>query len=173
MFRLHSFSSRYSTCELGNSLERARNGGRHRQLRVASQHRRIKRSCGDRTGPRSCRAQNKQLEKLRSNPLDWMAGGSKFRDWMRNRMMPRKTTGGGRGGNSVVSPLSSSAQSSSPRHSRLRAGPFSSALRWKKPRWNVLAALFRRVAYHLLWLVESVVVVARLIVFVVRFGFKL
>jgi hypothetical protein len=172
MFRLHSFSSD-STCELGNSRERARHGGRHRQLRVASQHRRIKGWCEGRTGPCSCTAQNKQLEKLRSNPLDRMAGGRTFRDWMRSWMMQRKTTGGGSGGNSVVSPLSSAAQSSSPRHSKLRAGPFSSPLRWKKPRGNVLAALFRRVVYHLLWLVESVVVVTQLIVFFVRFGFKL
>jgi hypothetical protein len=85
-----------------------------------------------------------------------MAGGSNFRGWMRKRMMPRKKTGSGSGGgNSEASPLTSSA------------------LRWKKPRGNVLAALLRRVSYHLLWLVESVVVVARLLVFFVRFGFKL
>jgi hypothetical protein len=92
-----------------------------------------------------------------------MAGGSNFRDWMRKRMMPRKKAGrpgsGSGVGNSEASPLASSAQPS--------------ALRWKKPRGNVLAALFRRVSYHLLWLVESVVVVARLVVFFVRFGLKL
>jgi len=37
----------------------------------------------------------------------------------------------------------------------------------------VLAALFQRAAYHLLWLVESVVVVAQLCLFFVRFGFRL
>ncbi|GJN18296.1 hypothetical protein PR202_gb05442 [Eleusine coracana subsp. coracana] len=102
-----------------------------------------------------------------------MAGGSnKVRDWMRKRMMPRKSAGGRKSsGNSETSPLASSAPSSP--GSKLRAGPFSSALRCKKPRGNVLVALFRRVAYQLLWLVESVVVVARLLVFFVRFGFRM
>ncbi|GJM93809.1 hypothetical protein PR202_ga10398 [Eleusine coracana subsp. coracana] len=101
-----------------------------------------------------------------------MAGGSnKVRDWMRKRMMPRKAAGGRKSsGNSESSPLASSAPSSP--GSKLRAGPFSSALRCKKPHGNVLASLFRRVAYQLLWLVESVVVVARLLVFFVRFGFR-
>ncbi|TVU02560.1 hypothetical protein EJB05_51971, partial [Eragrostis curvula] len=99
-----------------------------------------------------------------------MAGASKVRDWMRKRMAPRNKAAGSRKGGSEAE-ASASAQSS-PR-SKLRAGPFSSALRWKKPRGNVLAALFQRVAYHLLWLVESVVVVARLLVFFVRFGFRL
>jgi hypothetical protein len=88
-----------------------------------------------------------------------MAGGSNFRDWMRKRMMPRKKAGRPGSGSGVGNSEASSAQPS--------------ALRWKKPRGNVLAALFRRVSYHLLWLVESVVVVARLVVFFVRFGLKL
>jgi hypothetical protein len=37
----------------------------------------------------------------------------------------------------------------------------------------VLAALLKRVSYHLLWLVKSVVVVAWHLIFFVRFGFKL
>lgn len=101
-----------------------------------------------------------------------MAGASKVRDWMRKRMMPRKAAGTGKksGGNGEASPL---ASSSPPSGHKQRVGPFTSALRWKKPHGNVLAALFRRVAYHLLWLAESVVVVARLLVFFVRFGFRL
>ncbi|XP_062208499.1 uncharacterized protein LOC133909993 [Phragmites australis] len=94
-----------------------------------------------------------------------MAGGSKVREWMRRRMTPRRKPAGSDGDEAA------SAQSS-PRR-KLRAGAFASALRWRKPRGNVLAALFHRVAYHLLWLVESVVVVARLCFFFVRFGFRL
>ncbi|XP_062185222.1 uncharacterized protein LOC133888861 [Phragmites australis] len=97
-----------------------------------------------------------------------MAGGSKVREWMRRRMAPRKAAGSGSSGSEAAS---TSAQSS-PRR-KLRTGAFSSALRWRKPRGNVLAALFQRAAYHLLWLVESVVVVARLCFFFVRFGFRL
>ncbi|KAF8696996.1 hypothetical protein HU200_036644 [Digitaria exilis] len=104
-----------------------------------------------------------------------MAGGSKskVREWMRKRMAPRRkkaATGGG-GDSDPSTPAAASAPSSPGR--KLLAGALPSALRWRKPRGNVLAALFQRVAYHLMWLVESVVVVAQLFFFFVRFGFRL
>nr|AGT16794.1 hypothetical protein SHCRBa_009_B01_R_120 [Saccharum hybrid cultivar R570] len=107
-----------------------------------------------------------------------MAGGSKskVREWMRRRMAPRRkaaatATGGGDNNNSGSSSESASASASaqsSPRR-KLLATAVPSALRWR----NVLAALFQRAAYHLLWLVESVVVVAQLCFFFLRFGFRL
>ncbi|CAD6230702.1 unnamed protein product [Miscanthus lutarioriparius] len=101
-----------------------------------------------------------------------MAGGSKskVREWMRRRMAPRRKQAaatGSSGDNNSGSSESASAQSS-PRR-KLLAAAVPSALRWR----NVLAALFQRAAYHLLWLVESVVVVAQLCLFFVRFGFRL
>ncbi|KAJ1284440.1 hypothetical protein BS78_03G204300 [Paspalum vaginatum] len=105
-----------------------------------------------------------------------MAGGSKskVREWMRRRMSPRRTKASGSGSDSSSSSESApmtaaSAQSSPTPRRKLLAG----ALRWRKPRGNVLAALFGWAAYHLLWLVESVVVVARLCFFFLRFGFRL
>jgi hypothetical protein len=44
-------------------------------------------------------------------------------------------------------------------------------LRWR-PRVNVVAVLYGKVVYHLMWFVESVVVVGRLVFFLMRFGFK-
>jgi hypothetical protein len=43
--------------------------------------------------------------------------------------------------------------------------------RWR-PRVNVVAVLYDKVVYHLMWLVESVVVVGRLVFFLMRYGFK-
>jgi hypothetical protein len=37
---------------------------------------------------------------------------------------------------------------------------------------NVVAVLYEKVAFQLMWLVESVVVVRRLVFFLMRFGFK-
>ena len=37
---------------------------------------------------------------------------------------------------------------------------------------NVLAVLCEQVVYHLMWVVESVVLVGRLCFFLMRFGFK-
>ncbi|CAL4962483.1 unnamed protein product [Urochloa decumbens] len=106
-----------------------------------------------------------------------MAGGgskSKAREWLRKRMAPRRkaAAAGSGGGSSDPSPPASAP--SSPGRKLLGAGgALPSARRWRKPRRNVLAALFQRVAYHLLWLAESVVVVAQLVFFFVRFGFRL
>ncbi|CAO2170727.1 unnamed protein product [Urochloa humidicola] len=109
-----------------------------------------------------------------------MAGGgskSKVREWLRKRMAPRRKpaaagSGGGSGSTEDRSPPAS-APSSPGRKLLAEGGALPSALRWRKPGGNVLVALFRRVAYHLLWLVESVVVVARLVFFFVRFGFRI
>ncbi|CAL4948571.1 unnamed protein product [Urochloa decumbens] len=103
-----------------------------------------------------------------------MAGGGskgKVREWLRKRMAPRRKAAAAAGGEDQSAPASAP---SSPGRKLLAAdGALPSARRWRKPRRNVLAALFRRVAYHLLWLVESVVVVAQLVFFFVRFGFRL
>lgn len=114
-----------------------------------------------------------------------MAGGSKskskVKEWLRKRMAPRRKAaaaatdaGGDIDQSAPTTPAAASASASAPSSPgrKLLAGALPSALRWKKPRGNVVAALFRRVAYHLLWLVESVVVVAQFIFFFVRFGFK-
>nr|AGT17265.1 hypothetical protein SHCRBa_022_D05_R_280 [Saccharum hybrid cultivar R570] len=108
-----------------------------------------------------------------------MAGGSKskVREWMRRRMAPRRkaaatATGGGdnnSGSSSESASASASASAQSSPRRKLLATAVPSALRWR----NVLAALFQRLAYHLLWLVESVVVVAQLCFFFLRFGFRL
>jgi len=106
-----------------------------------------------------------------------MAGGSKskVRDSMRRRMAPRRkaaatATGGGdnNSGSSSESASASASAQSSPSASRT-ADEIRNCERWR----NVLAALFQREAYHLLWLVESVVVVAQLCFFFLRFGFRL
>nr|ACG44126.1 hypothetical protein [Zea mays] len=104
---------------------------------------------------------------------------SKVREWMRKRMAPRRKTaaaatgsGDNSGGSKSASAPAPAPAQSSPRR-KLLAAALPSALRCRKPRGNVLAALFQRAAYHLLWLVESVVVVAQLCFFFVRFGFRL
>ncbi|TKW15546.1 hypothetical protein SEVIR_5G244400v4 [Setaria viridis] len=98
---------------------------------------------------------------------------SKVREWMRKRMAPRRKAAKGGGGGSSDDRSASASAPSSPGRKLLAGAALPSALRWRKPRGNVLAALFQRVAYHLLWFVESVVVVAQLVFFFVRFGFKL
>jgi len=104
-----------------------------------------------------------------------MAGGSasKVREWMRKRMAPRRKAAGsgGDGGSSGDRQTPPASAPSSPGR-KLLAGAAPPALRWRKPRGSALAALFRWAAYHLLWLVESVVVVAQLVFFFVRFGFR-
>ncbi|KAE8776550.1 hypothetical protein D1007_50859 [Hordeum vulgare] len=59
-----------------------------------------------------------------------------------------------------------------PAHSKARRGAFLSALMRRRPRVNVLAVLCEQVVYHVMWLVESVVLVGRLCCFLMRFGFK-
>ncbi|EES01130.1 hypothetical protein BDA96_03G249300 [Sorghum bicolor] len=100
-----------------------------------------------------------------------MAGGSKskskVREWMRRRMAPRRKQPAAAATATGNSSESASAQSS-PRR-KLLAAAVPSAQRWR----NVVAAVFQRAVYHLLWLVESVVVVAQLCFFFLRFGFRL
>ncbi|KAF0906781.1 hypothetical protein E2562_012570 [Oryza meyeriana var. granulata] len=92
------------------------------------------------------------------------AGVGKVGEWIRRRMMPRKK--------SKASSLSEGGEALPvPPQRKLRARALPAALRWR-PRARVLAALYEKVVYHLLWLVESVVVVARLCFFVMRFGLK-
>ncbi|XP_044418448.1 uncharacterized protein [Triticum aestivum] len=59
-----------------------------------------------------------------------------------------------------------------PAHSKSRASAFLSALMRWRPRVNVMAVLCEHVVYHMMWLVESVVLVGRLCFFLMRFGFK-
>uniref|UniRef100_M8BMT0 Uncharacterized protein n=1 Tax=Aegilops tauschii TaxID=37682 RepID=M8BMT0_AEGTA len=58
------------------------------------------------------------------------------------------------------------------RHSKSRARAFLSALMRWRPRVNVLIVLCEQVVYHVMWLVESVVLVGRLCFFLMRFGFQ-
>uniref|UniRef100_J3L252 Uncharacterized protein n=1 Tax=Oryza brachyantha TaxID=4533 RepID=J3L252_ORYBR len=72
------------------------------------------------------------------------AGGvGKVGEWIRSRMVPRKKRAKASG--------------------RSEGGEAEA---------RVLAKLYEKVVYHLLWLVESIVVVARLCFFVMRFGIK-
>ncbi|KAL6842607.1 hypothetical protein ACP4OV_027451 [Aristida adscensionis] len=102
-----------------------------------------------------------------------MAGGSKVREWLRRRVAPRRKAAAA-GSGSGDSSHEASPQSSPQRKLREGASSSSAVLRRAKPAGarNALAALFQRAVYHLLWLVESVVVVARLVFFFVRFGFR-
>uniref|UniRef100_M8CUG9 Uncharacterized protein n=1 Tax=Aegilops tauschii TaxID=37682 RepID=M8CUG9_AEGTA len=59
-----------------------------------------------------------------------------------------------------------------PAHSKSRASAFLSALMRWRPRVNVMGVLCEHVVYHMMWLVESVVLVGRLCFFLMRFGFK-
>ncbi|KAL5227786.1 hypothetical protein ABZP36_016051 [Zizania latifolia] len=98
------------------------------------------------------------------------AGGvGKVGEWIRRRVMPRRrkeaaarsrSEGGGE-----------AFPAKAPARRKLRARAFPAALRWR-PRARVLGVLYEKVVYHLLWLVESIVVVARLCFFVMRFGFE-
>ncbi|XBH60160.1 hypothetical protein VPH35_114792 [Triticum aestivum] len=58
------------------------------------------------------------------------------------------------------------------RHSKSRARAFLSALMRWRPRVNVLIVQCEQVVYHVMWLVESVVLVGRLCFFLMRFGFQ-
>ncbi|XP_044410283.1 uncharacterized protein [Triticum aestivum] len=59
-----------------------------------------------------------------------------------------------------------------PAHSKSRVSSFLSMLMRWRPRVNVMAVLCEQVVYHLMWVVESVVLVGRLCFFLMRFGFK-
>jgi hypothetical protein len=106
-------------------------------------------------------------------------------EWIRKRTMPRKSSSSRRRSSTPSgaaeepilreeAPASwSGAPSPAPRKSdsKLRSSGLAAMLRWR-PRVNVVAVLYGKVVYHLMWLVESVVVVGRLVFFLMRFGFK-
>ncbi|XP_006646130.2 uncharacterized protein LOC102720571 [Oryza brachyantha] len=99
------------------------------------------------------------------------AGGvGKVGEWIRSRMVPRKKRAKA-SGRSEGGEAEAEAPPPPPPQRKLRARAFPAALRWR-PRARVLAKLYEKVVYHLLWLVESIVVVARLCFFVMRFGIK-
>ncbi|KAG8077320.1 hypothetical protein GUJ93_ZPchr0007g4175 [Zizania palustris] len=100
------------------------------------------------------------------------AGGvGKVGEWIRRRMMPRRRKEAAAGSESRSDGEALRAAARSPARRKLRTRAFPAALRWR-PRARVLGVLYEKVVYHLLWLVESVVVVARLFFFVMRFGLK-
>ncbi|XBI43571.1 hypothetical protein VPH35_108327 [Triticum aestivum] len=108
-----------------------------------------------------------------------MARG-KVAEWIRKRTMPRKPATKRQSRTSGASePILNAAMSGSrngagalPAHSKSRVSAFLSVLMRWRPRVNVLAVLCEQVAYHLMWVVESVVLVGRLCFFLMRFGFK-
>ncbi|XP_044408760.1 uncharacterized protein [Triticum aestivum] len=130
-----------------------------------------------------------------------MARG-KVAEWIRKRTMPRKpatkrqsrTSGASEpilsskaaresrssasGGAPAPTPRNAAMSGSRngagalPAHSKSRVSAFLSVLMRWRPRVNVLAVLCEQVAYHLMWVVESVVLVGRLCFFLMRFGFK-
>ena len=130
-----------------------------------------------------------------------MARG-KVGEWIRKRTMPRKpaakrqsrTSGASElilsskaarescsrayGGAPAPTPWNAAVSGSGngagalPAHSKSWASAFLSVLMRLPPRVNVLAVLCEQVVYHLMWVVESVVLVGRLCFFLMRFGFK-
>ncbi|KAF7082364.1 hypothetical protein CFC21_086239 [Triticum aestivum] len=102
----------------------------------------------------------------------------KVAKWIRKRTMSRKSAGRHRskesGASEPILPMSGSGNGAGalPAHSKSRVSAFLSMLiRWR-PRVNVLAVLCEQMVYHLMWVVESVVLVGRLCFFLMRFGFK-
>jgi hypothetical protein len=114
-----------------------------------------------------------------------MARG-KVAEWIRKRTMPRKSSSSRRRSSTPsaaseepilreAAPESwGGAPSPVPRKagSKVRSTGFSAMLRRWRPRANVLAVLYDKVVFQLMWLVESVVMVGRLVFFLMRFGFK-
>ncbi|OEL17623.1 hypothetical protein BAE44_0021365 [Dichanthelium oligosanthes] len=94
-----------------------------------------------------------------------MAGG-RNREWLRKKVAMVAGTGG-RGG-----------QQQSPRWT-LRVRAMSAALRRRRlgacglPRVDFHQILYENVVFYLLWVIESVVVLAKLCFFFLRFGFRL
>ena len=107
-------------------------------------------------------------------------------EWIRKRTMPRRKSSSRHGSSTATgaseepilreaAPESwSRAPSPAPTMAgskKVRSSGLSTMLRWR-PRVTVVAVLHDNVVYHLMWLVESVVVVGRLVFFLMRFGFK-
>jgi hypothetical protein len=111
-----------------------------------------------------------------------MARG-KVAEWIRKRTMPRKSSSSRRRSSTPSAaseePILREAApameswSGAPSRAQTKAGSkVRSAIRRWRPRVNVVAVLYDKVVYHLMWLVESVVVVGRLVFFLMRYGFK-
>jgi hypothetical protein len=122
---------------------------------------------------------------------------SKVAEWIRKRTMPRKSSSSRRPSSTpsaapeepILREAAPERRSSSasrslertptkavgsgpwPTASKVRSSALPAMLRWR-PRVNVVAVLYGKVVYHLMWLVESIVVVGRLVFFLMRFGFK-
>ena len=97
-----------------------------------------------------------------------MAGGRK-QEWLQKKMRMAAPTGG-RGQQQSPSP--------SPRWT-LRVRALSAALRRRRlgagdlPRVDFIQILYENVVFYLLWVIESVIVLAKLCFFFLRFGFRL
>ena len=105
-------------------------------------------------------------------------------EWIRKRTMPRrKSASRRRSSNSSGASEEPILREAAPENwsgapsptkagsKKVRSRVLSAMLRWR-PRANMVAVLYEKVVYHLMWLVESVVVVGRLVFFLMRFGFK-
>ncbi|CAL4909723.1 unnamed protein product [Urochloa decumbens] len=97
-----------------------------------------------------------------------MAGGRK-REWMRKKVATM-AGGGGRG----------QQQQQPPTWWTLRVRVLAAALRRQRlvaggrlPRVDFLQILYENVLFYLLWVIESIVVLARVCFFFLRFGFRL
>uniref|UniRef100_A0ACD5VJF3 Uncharacterized protein n=1 Tax=Avena sativa TaxID=4498 RepID=A0ACD5VJF3_AVESA len=108
-----------------------------------------------------------------------MARGKEVAEWIRKRTMPRKSSSSSRRRSSTASATSEESilrraapESWSAAPTKVWSSDSSAMMRRWRPRVNVVAKLYEKVMYHLMWLVESVVVVGRLVFFLVRFGFK-
>ncbi|CAN6327144.1 unnamed protein product [Urochloa humidicola] len=99
-----------------------------------------------------------------------MAGGRK-REWLRKKVAT--VAGGGGGGRGQLQ------QQQSPTRWTLRVRVLSAALRRRRlgvgglPRVDFLQILYENVLFYLLWVIESIVVLAKLCFFFLRFGFRL
>lgn len=97
-----------------------------------------------------------------------MVGGRK-REWLRKKLAMAAPTGG-RG--------QQQSQSPSPRWT-LRVRALSAVLRRRRlgtgglPRVDFFQILYENVFHHLLWVIESIIVLAKLCFFFLRFGFRL
>ncbi|CAM0953563.1 unnamed protein product [Alopecurus aequalis] len=88
-----------------------------------------------------------------------MAGGRK-REWIRKRMAM----------------VAASSGSRSPQWTRRVRGALTTALRHPRSRLSrvdLLRLFYENVVFRLLWVIESLVVIARLCFFFLRFGFRL
>ncbi|RLM97777.1 hypothetical protein C2845_PM06G04590 [Panicum miliaceum] len=91
-----------------------------------------------------------------------MAGGRK-REWLRKKLAMAAPTGGRGQQQSPSEPVR--ALSAALRRRRLGTGGL--------PRVDFFQILYENVVFHLLWVIESIIVLAKLCFFFLRFGFRL